>query len=129
MVDLADFAGLAEAQEAGIDVDIIHPKTGEKLGITIKVAGPDSERQKKARAAVLTERLRGRKIKQLTVQEMEAEAIRVTAASIMSWDGVIENGKAIECNPQNAERLLAKYPFINDQISDAAGDRAGFIKS
>lgn len=129
MTDLSDFAGLSQAQEDGIDVPILHPKTGEGLGITIKVAGPDSERQKKARRAVQTERLNMSRNKRPTVPELEADGLKVTVASIISWDGVIENGQKVELTPESATTILMKYPFIREQIDSAVGDRAGFIKS
>lgn len=129
MTDLSQFADLAQAQEDGIDVDILHPKTGEKLGITIRVAGPDSDRQKKARNAINNERLRMSRNKRLTAPELEADSLKITAASIISWDGVIENGEAVSLNTENAAAILTRYPFIREQLDSAVGDRAGFIKS
>ena len=35
--DLSEFDGLSRAQEEGLDVQIFHPKTGEDLGIIIKI--------------------------------------------------------------------------------------------
>lgn len=129
MTDLAQFADLAKAQDDGIDVVILHPKTGESLGITVKVAGPDSDRQKKARNAINNERLRMSRNKRLTAAELEADALKITAASIISWDGVIENGEDVVLNAESATAILAKYPFIREQLDSAVGDRAGFIKS
>ncbi len=129
MTDLSEFAGLAQVQDDGIDVAILHPGTGEELGISIRVAGPDSQRQKKARNAINNERLQKSRNKRLTAAELEADAIKLTAASIISWTGVVENGKEIELNADNASTLLTRYPFIYEQLSSAVGDRAGFIKS
>jgi len=129
MTDLSDFAGLSQAQEDGIDVSILHPGTGDDLGIKIKVAGPDSERQKKVRSAINNERIRMSRNKRATVAELEADALKITVASIISWSGVIENGSPVELSKENAERVLTKYPFIYDQLTSAVGDRAGFIKS
>lgn len=129
MVDLSEFSNLAQVQEDGIDVSILHPKTGESLGITIKVAGPDSDRQKKARRAVQTERLNMSRNKRPTVPELEADGLKVTVASIISWDGVVDGGQSIDLTPENATTILTKYPFIREQLDAAVGDRAGFIKS
>ena len=129
MTDLSQFADLAKAQDDGIDVAILHPKTGESLGITVKVAGPDSDRQKQARNAINNDRLRMSRNKRLTASELEADALRITAASIISWDGVVENGDAVPLNADNATAILTRYPFIREQLDSAVGDRAGFIKS
>lgn len=129
MTDLAQFADLVQAQDDGIDIPILHPKTGEELGITIRVAGPDSQRQRKARNAIHNERLLKSRNKRPTAAELDADAIRLTAASIISWDGVVENGESLELTSENAASVLTRYPFIRDQIDAAVSDRAGFIKS
>lgn len=129
MTDLSQFADLAQAQDEGVDVQILHPKTGEELHISIKVAGPDSDRQKKARNAINNERLRMSRNKRLTAAELEADALKITAASIISWSGVIENGKPVDLSTESAVAILTKYPFIREQLDSAVGDRAGFIKS
>lgn len=129
MTDLSQFANLAQAQDDGIDVDILHPKTGEELGIKIRVAGPDSERQKKARNAITNARLLRSRNKRMTAPEMEADSIKLTAASIISWDGVEENGQAVDLTSETAEAILKRYPFIYEQLSATIGDRSDFIKS
>jgi hypothetical protein len=129
VVDLADFANLSQVQDDGIDVNILHPSTGEELGIVIRVAGPDSARQKKAQYAVNNERLRMSRNKRPTAAELEADARRITAAAIISWEGVVENGNPVELTKDSAVDLLTRYPFIYEQLAAAAGDRAGFIKS
>lgn len=126
--DLASLDTLA-AQEDGRDIRIVHPGTGADLGIVIKVAGPDSERVRKARAVVINARLARRNQKPLTADQLETEATRVTAAAVISWVGVSESGKPIECSQAEAERIFTKYPFIREQVDADAGDRAGFMKS
>lgn len=129
MVDLSTFANLSDAQDDGIDVDIRHPSTDEELGIKIRVAGPDSARQKRARNAVNNERMRLSRNKRPTASELEDDALRITASSIISWSGVEENGVAVELTKDNAIDILTRYPFIRDQVFAAAGDRASFLKT
>jgi len=43
-MDLLEFEPSASAHEAGIDIEIIHPETGEKTGLVIHMCGPDSRR-------------------------------------------------------------------------------------
>ena len=129
MVDLSEFNGLAQAQDEGIDVPILHPKTGEELGITIKVAGPESQRQKRMRNALITDRMSRNRNRRVTAAEIEEDALKVSAAAIISLTGVMENGKAIEYSRDNAEDLLRRYSFIREQIDTAVSDRSVFIKS
>lgn len=128
MVDLKEFDSLRAAQEDGIDVKILHPASGEELGITIRVAGPDSERLRKARAAVLTERM-SRRAGKVTPQDMERDALAQLSAAVISWSGVVVDGREIECSRQNVAELFTRFPFIREQVDIAVGDRAGFMKS
>lgn len=128
-MDLSQFDGLAKAQDEGIDVEIFHPKTGEKTGITIKVAGPESERQKRFRRMLMNDRLVKNRNRRVTVTEIEEDALRLSAASIISWDGIELNGQKLDYTTANAEKILGDYPFIRDQVDAVVNDRTVFIKS
>jgi len=129
MTDLSQFSDLTKAQEEGIDVPILHPKTGDEMGIVVRVAGPDSARQRKARAAVNNERLSKQRNKKPTVADLESDAIKVTAASVISWKGIEENGKAVDYSTEAAEDIFKRHPWLYEQVASAVGDRAVFIKS
>lgn len=129
MFDLSDLGDLTKAQDDGIDVHISHPKTGEDLGIVIRVAGPDSARQRNARAAIINERQSAPANKKLTAGDLESASLRIAAASIISWSGVIENGAQVEFSRDAATDLMSRYPFILEQVNSAIGDRAVFIKT
>jgi len=129
MVDLSQFADLAKAQDAGIDVHIQHPGTGEDLGIVVRVAGPDSARQKRARSLVSNERIAKQRNRKPTAADFEADALKVTAASVISWSGMEENGKPIECTAETAEDIFKRHAWLYEQVAAAVGDRSGFIKS
>ncbi len=125
--DLDSFSGLTEAQESGTEVNILHPGTGDPLGITMQVAGPDSKRQKAATALIVAERAELR-LRKISATRLEEESNRIAAASIISWHGVKEGGKEIEYSPSAALGLLLRYPFIREQVVSYSGDRANFLK-
>lgn len=125
--DLGSLGDLTSSQESGTEVIITHPGSGEPLGIVMQVAGPDSKRQKAATALIIAERTELR-LRKITGARLEDEAIRIAASSIMSWSGVIENGKEIEYSPSAALGLLTRHPFIREQITSYANDRANFLK-
>lgn len=125
--DLGSLGSLIKSQEAGTEVQITHPGTGEPLGIVMQVAGPDSKRQKAATALVIAERAELR-LRKITAARMEEEGNRIAAASIISWKGVMENGEEIEYSPSTALGLLTRYPFIREQIVAYSSDRANFLK-
>ena len=72
--DIGSFDALTKAQDDGIDVPIVHPVTREPIGLTIRVAGPDSERQRAARRMITNARLQTRSMKLPTAEELEEVA-------------------------------------------------------
>jgi hypothetical protein len=128
-MDLSQFDGLAQAQEEGVDVKIYHPKTGEEMGITIKVVGPESSRQKRIRNLLVNERLMRNRNRRPTAVELDTDALKISAAAILGWEGIEINGKVFEYSAENAEHLLTNYPFIREQIDSTVSDRGVFIKS
>lgn len=125
--DLDSFSDLIDLQESGTEVVISHPKTGDPIGISMMVAGPDSKRQKAATALIVAERAE-LKLRKITAARLEDETNRITAASIISWRGVVENGKEISYSPSVALGLMVRYPFIREQVSAYSSDRANFLK-
>jgi hypothetical protein len=126
--DLNDLSGLSDAQEAGIDVSITHPKTGEPLGIVIKVVGPDSKKQAKARTAVLNDRVE-KKIRKITADRLTEEATSMVANSVLSWTGVEIDGAVVPFTVENAVMVFTRWPFIREQVQSVSDDRANFIKT
>jgi hypothetical protein len=126
--DLNDLSGLSDAQEAGIDVSITHPKTGEPLGMVVNVSGPDSKKQAKARTAVLNDRVE-KKIRKITAGRLTEEANSMVANSINSWSGCVIESKTIEYTVDNAVMVFTRWPFIREQVQSVSDDRANFIKT
>ncbi len=127
--DLTAFDGLQAAQDEGVPVEILHPGTFEPLGMTITVAGPDSIHAKNFDRTVINRRLKGRKTKALDAGEVQEAAVKKLAACTLSWTGVVDGGKVLECTRENALLVYNRLPFIAEQVAEAAGDRAVFIKS
>lgn len=127
MFDVSSFSRLAESQETGVPVALIHPGTGADLGVTIVVAGPDSKLAKGAERLMIDGRIRGRKVKQLTAEELQVEGLKKLAACVISWDGMLDQGKALECNTENVLRVFGMCPWIAEQVAETAGDRAAFF--
>lgn len=129
MTDLSQFADLIPSQEEGTIVDILHPVTGDPIGMTVQVAGPDSDRARKARQAVMNANLRTSTASKPKANEIEASARSVVAKSVISWIGVELNGEELDCTVDNVLKVFTDYPFIYEQVSGAAANRALFIKS
>lgn len=127
--DLASFDGLSKAQEDGIDVPILHPTTGEEIGIVIRVCGPDSERQRKAVQKQVDDRLRRRSAKPMTGAEVTEAGVRTVVACVLGWNHVVLDGRDVPFSVDNAVSLFQRFPWIFEQVNMAAGDRASFLKS
>lgn len=128
-LDLASFDRLRQAQEEGTEVSILDPRTGDDLGIRIRVCGPDSDRQKKAVQKQVDARLRRRSTAPLTAEELDADGLRLLANCILSWSEIVVDSASLEFSVDNAVKLMQRFPFIREQIDVVAGNRAGFTKS
>jgi hypothetical protein len=134
-IDLATIDTVKGSNE-GFDVCIYHPGTNEDLDITINVLGKDSDEfqkvsraQSKKRMAKMTKGGGFRVTPTIPVEEIEQDAIALLAACTKSWNGVVVEGKAIDCTTDNAVMIYERFPWIKEQVDIAIGDRANFIKS
>lgn len=127
-MDLADFASSAEAQEAGLTIEVVSPVDNKPTGATIKVAGPDSRRARKARraSALATFEALG---EEATPEQFETEfSIQLIARCILSWENMLESGVPMECNIENAVKVVRVLPWLEDAINIEASNRANFTK-
>ena len=133
-IDLSSIDTVKGSNE-GFDVQIYHPGTNEDLGISIHVLGKDSDEFIKVSRAQSKKRLakmsKGgfRNTAPVPVEEIDQDSLALLAACTKSWKGVIVEGKAIECTPDNVVMIYERFPWIREQVDTAIGDRANFIKS
>jgi hypothetical protein len=121
---------LAANAERGADVHIDHPVTEEPLftedgqPITIRVLGQDSREFRAAVTALADKASRGKQ----SLDKTEAAAIDLLARVVVRWQGIMWEGKALECTPENVRMFLTKFPPIRRQIDAFIADRANFTK-
>lgn len=125
--DLSAFDGLKEAQEAGIDIELKDP-SGQPIGVSIRVAGPDSERQRKVMKALTNERINNEDLATATAEDIEVNTLKILAASVISWSPIVLDGADLPYSEENAIRLFTRFPFIREQVEKKAGKRTGFMK-
>ncbi len=133
-MDLSVFDGAAKAFDDGFDVDIVHPTTGQKLGMKVRVASYQSQKVREVQRRLANANIRDQKRnpkKTQTVEEVEERAIDVMVAAVLSWEGFERAGKPIECTRENVRAVLANPDlwFIGEQIDRAADDQQAFIKA
>ena len=127
--DLTAFDGLQAAQDEGVQVEILHPATFDPLGMTITIAGKDSIHAKNFDRTESNRRNKGRRTKKMEAGERQEYLLKRLAACTLSWTGVVDGGKVLECNRENALLVYNRLPFIADQVGEAASDYELFIKS
>jgi len=125
-----DLSKLNSEDEATLE--IVHPSTGEPLGIKITVAGIDSKIYREAQRKVSNKRLKqtfGRGVvnKTPTVEEFEAETVDILAKCTMSWQNIVWEEKELPCNYENAKMIYIKLIWLRDQVDAFINDRANFL--
>ena len=115
--------------ESGMDVDIVNPRTGDKIGLVIKVQGAFSSRfQELIARQKKRDALRAKNMVAAAVADEDDETPRVLAEVTLGWSGMVENGKEVAFSKPEAVRVYEKYPIIRGQVLNAALNVVNFIK-
>jgi hypothetical protein len=125
-MQLNDILADAQDQDRGRDFELADPVTGELIGITLRIAGPDSDTQHRARLA-LTDELADAMDENGRVPAVAREKARLNslARCILGWD-IVEDGHAVPFNQANVLRLLTSALWVQQQVDSFAADRAAF---
>lgn len=119
------------AAEAGVEVSLVHPVTGEPLGISIRLRGADAPSYR----AVLLEQRR-RRIEQLAKSgadrvdpaQLDEESIELLAAATLGWsEGFALEGAPFDYSSANAVTLYRRFPWAREQAAAAISNRAFFL--
>jgi hypothetical protein len=132
MFNLSEQAGLAQAQERGIEVSLVDPNTGQDTGATITIAGLDSRRAREARRSawrhVISQRDEERPAP--TDDERRTAATRMLAGCVISWTGFTRDGEeAMECILENVLAVFEQVPWVEDECDLRVGNRANFTNA
>ncbi len=129
-IDLNAFDTRAGA-EAGIELTLVHPKTGEPLTFAkIRILGADSDAyrdlqmQMQRRAA---ERMARTRKLNISPEELEAQALDLLVAVTQGWSGLTLDGAPFEYSPENARKLYTRATWIREQVDTAVQDRGNFL--
>lgn len=116
----------AQDQDRGRDFDLLDPVTGKSAGITVRIAGPDSATQARARLQMMDDLADmadpdGR----VSAADREKARLNSLARCVLGWD-VTEDGEPVPFNHANVVRLLKAATWVQAQIDGFASDRAAF---
>lgn len=128
-----DFSRTAEE---GSWLAIEHPVTGEPLTtdgkpVRMLLLGRDSAAYRKAAHKAQDARLRnaGRSggLRNLSSESLEREGMRVLAACVVRWEGIVVDGEPLEFSPAAALELFDRFDWIRQQVDSFIEDRSNFL--
>lgn len=144
MKALTDLSALdtAAAGEEGATLHVKHPVNGEPMHVvppggdkpvplTVTVLGSDSPTWRAKVADSNRRRLRemnqgGRRNFTVNPEAIERDALELLAACTVAWTGVVLEGKALPCTPENAETVYRRLPWLREQADEFANNRENF---
>lgn len=142
-MDLESLNTVAQS-DAGHELELVHPTKATPLGIYVTVLGRDSsvfrdlQNEQNRRRLSKMQKL-GTVRANIPLEEIDKDAVELTAACIKSWRTVdlegdkpeepviLLKGERLQCNKANASRLFVEYPWVREQVEAAITDRGNFL--
>lgn len=123
MIELQDIRAHAIDQERGEWFELPDPVTGKGTGIRLRIAGPDSETQRKARLALADALAQvaddeGR----VTPEHRETARLESLARCVLDWE-LGEDGERLQCTFPAVLRFLRAATWVQVAVDNMAGLR------
>ena len=126
---------VSEVSESGIDIELVHPATGEGLDAWVRVRGKDSRSVQNHARKVVNDMQKREKIARgknkdadMSIEELEMLAVERAVVRIISWRGIEEDGQPVPFTVENATRILKDNPWIREQVLENSDDLTGFFR-
>lgn len=121
-----DFSGFGSVddQNLGHDVNILR-LDGAESGMTIRVAGPDSDRRKQFARQHINARLKAGKPVEMTAESVEEDGIKELVAAVISWS-FPKGFDGPKCTHENVRKIFETHPYIRRQVAAAADNLVNF---
>lgn len=125
-MQLNDILAEAQDQDRGRDFELRDPVTGRPAGITLRIAGPDSATQARARLQMADDLAEladddGR----VSAVSREKARLNCLARCVLGWD-IKEDGAPVPFTHANVLRFLRAALWVQTQVDGFAGDRGAF---
>lgn len=126
-MDLSEVAAGVADQDRGAWLDVVDPVSGVPIAIRFRLAGPDSETQRRAQLKLADELaeladLDGR----VTAEQRERARIDCLARCVLGWE-VEEEGEPVPFTHRNVVRVLRMAKWLQEQVDAFAADRRNFM--
>lgn len=125
-MQLNDILADAQDQDRGRDFELADPITGRPVGITLRIAGPDSATQHRARLQLADDLADAMdQSGRVSASDKEKARLNSLARCILGWH-ILEDGEPVPFTHANALRLLKGALWVQMQVDGFASDRAAF---
>ena len=125
-MQLNDIISDAQDQDRGRDFDLLDPVTGKPTGITLRIAGPDSATQARARLQMVDDLAEMADVNgRVSAVDREKARLNTLARCVLGWD-VKEDGQPVPFSQANVVRFLKAALWVQQQVDGFASDRAAF---
>lgn len=113
-------------------IDIVHPSTGEKIGVSVTVLSINDEKMAASKRRIQNKKLeldrRGKTFKADDLEENEMELL-TTAITGWNWEGDVDfHGEKPAFNEKNVKAVLKELTWFKQQIMEAVGDEKAFFQ-
>ncbi|MDQ7775546.1 MAG: hypothetical protein Q4615_06360 [Paracoccus aminovorans] len=116
----------AQDQDRGRDFDLLDPVTGKPVGITLRIAGPDSATQARARLQMVDDLAEAADADgRVSAADREKARLNTLARCVLGWD-VKEDGQPVPFSQAHVVRFLKAALWVQQQVDGFASDRAAF---
>lgn len=126
-MQLSDIEADAQDQDRGREFELRHPETGDATGIKLRIVGPDSATQGRARLQMADDLAAAADDEgRVNAASREKARLNCLARCVVGWD-VEEAGEPLPFNHANVLRLLKAATWVQAQVDAFAGDRRTFM--
>lgn len=122
--------------DTGAVLQLVHPKTEEVIeGMTITLLGEDSKVYRKLQLGkqqvALNRMAKGKGAIDLDAEKLSEDTIDDLVKITVAWSGFEDDGKLIECTPENVRAIYSDpyFSWIKEQAQEFKANRANFFRS
>lgn len=125
-MELNEILADAQDQDRGREFELHDPVTGKPTGIRLRIAGPDSATQNRARLQLSDDLAEAADpTGRVSAADREKLRIKCLAACVLGWE-IEEDGEPVPFSQANVIRLLKAAAWVQAQVDDFASNRSAF---
>jgi hypothetical protein len=113
-------------------IDILHPVSGDKIGVTVQILSLSDERMMNVKRRIRNKNIelqkRGKTLKASDIEDNELDLL-VACITGWNWGENKFKDKTPDCNEKNVKEVLTELPWFKQQITEAIDDEKAFFQS